>query len=70
MPAIVGDGDTGLVSMLVKLQHDGSLLEEGISFHEVFANASLVEKAVNSVRDAAPFPPLPNPGMPPIPILA
>jgi hypothetical protein len=60
MPAAVRDGDTGLLILRIKVQSDGSLLEDGISFQEVFASDLLVEKAMNAVRDAAPFPPLPK----------
>jgi hypothetical protein len=60
MPSVVRDGDTGYVALNIKLQPDGTILEDAISFREVFASDLLVEKGVNAIRDAAPFPPLPK----------
>lgn len=59
MPAVARDGDTGLLVLSVRLQTDGTISEEDVSFREVFASDALVEKAINAVRGAAPFPPVP-----------
>ena len=60
MPRSMRESDTGFVALRVKLDHDGTIREDGIGFHEVFATDALVEKSVSAVRDAGPFPPLPQ----------
>ncbi len=60
MPPEVRGGETGFLALRLTIQQDGTLLEDGIEFQEVFASDSLVGKAVNAVRSAAPFPPLPK----------
>jgi hypothetical protein len=49
----------GLVQLHLKIEADGTIPEDGLRFRTVFADDSLMEKAVRAVRDAGPFPPFP-----------
>ena len=60
MPSGIRDDDTGYVSLFVKVQNDGTVLEDGVVFHEVFGSDTMVQKALNAVRDASPFAPIPK----------
>ena len=60
MPSGVRAGeDQGLVALQFKIDPDGTIPEDSLIFRMVFANESLMEKALSSVRDASPLPPLP-----------
>ena len=54
-----GGDDQGVVTLQYKIDADGTLPEDSLVFRMVFANESLMEKALASVRDASPFPPFP-----------
>ncbi|HLZ11070.1 MAG TPA: hypothetical protein VKP58_00660 [Candidatus Acidoferrum sp.] len=56
----IRDGDTGYVSLQIKVQNDGTVLEDGIVFREVFGSDTMVQKGLNAVRDASPFAPFPK----------
>ena len=60
MPSSIRDVDTGYVSLFVKVQNDGTVLEDGITFRELFGSDTMVQKALNAVRDASPFAPVPK----------
>ena len=60
MPSSIRDVDTGYVSLMVKVQNDGTVLEDGITFRELFGSDTMVQKALNAVRDASPFAPVPK----------
>jgi hypothetical protein len=49
----------GLVQLHLKIEADGTIPEDGLRFRTVFADDSLMEKALRAVRDAGPFPPFP-----------
>jgi len=49
----------GLVQLHLKIEADGTIREDGLRFRTVFADDSLMEKALRAVRDAGPFPPFP-----------
>lgn len=61
MPRGVSGGeDRGLVALQFKIDSDGTVPEDGLIFHMVFSEGSLMEKALAAVRDASPFPPFPS----------
>jgi hypothetical protein len=60
MPRPMRTEDTGVVVLIVKVQRDGTIGEDGIGFQTVFASEALVEKAISAVRDAGSFPPVPE----------
>jgi hypothetical protein len=60
MPRSTRTEDTGGVVLIVKVQRDGTIGEDGIGFQTVFASEALVEKAISAVRDAGSFPPAPE----------
>jgi hypothetical protein len=49
----------GLVQLHLKIEADGTIPEDGLRFRTVFADDSLMEKALRAVRDAGPFPSFP-----------
>lgn len=51
--------DKGLVVLQFKIEAQGTVPEDGLRFRTVFADDSLMEKALRSVREAGPFPPFP-----------
>jgi hypothetical protein len=59
MPHSARDGQTGLLTLNLKLQLDGTIGEDDIGFQTVFASEELAEKAIAAVRDAGPYPPVP-----------
>jgi hypothetical protein len=60
MPRSVRDSENkGLVQLHLKIEADGTVPEDGLRFRTVFADDSLMEKALRAVRDAGPFPPFP-----------
>ncbi|HKW36165.1 MAG TPA: hypothetical protein VJN92_24395 [Candidatus Acidoferrum sp.] len=60
MPSGVrGGDDKGLVLLQFKIEPGGTLIEDSLLFRIVFANDSLMEKALTAVREASPFPPVP-----------
>lgn len=59
MPAEARSGEEGLALLQFKVDSDGTVPEDGLVFRIVFANNSLMEKALSAVRDASPFPPIP-----------
>jgi hypothetical protein len=59
MPREAVDGDRGLAVVDFRVFRDGTLDEDSVRFSRLFAKDSLAEKSLTSVRQAAPFPPLP-----------
>jgi hypothetical protein len=51
--------DKGLVLVQFRIEAEGTIPEDGLRFRTVFADDSLMEKALRAVRDAGPFPPFP-----------
>jgi len=49
----------GLVLVQFRIEAAGTIPEDGLHFRTVFADDSLMEKALTAVRDAGPFPPFP-----------
>lgn len=59
MPVEARSGEEGLALLQFNVDSDGTVPEDGLVFRIVFANNSLMEKALSAVRDASPFPPIP-----------
>ena len=60
MPRSVRDSEKkGLVLLQFKIEPQGTIPEDGVRFRTVFAADSLMEKALQAVRDAGPFSPFP-----------
>jgi hypothetical protein len=57
--AVRAEEAKGLVQVHLKIEADGTIPEDGLRFRAVFADDSLMEKALRAVRDAGPFPPFP-----------
>ena|SRR5689334_20387273 len=60
MPAEARSGEVGLVLLQFRVDSDGTVPEDSLVFRMVFSNNSLMEKALSAVRDASPFPPIPQ----------
>jgi TonB family protein len=59
MPRAAREGERGFIRLQVTIQADGSIPEDSLHFRTVFADDSLMEKALTAVREAGPFPPFP-----------
>jgi hypothetical protein len=59
MPHSARYRQTGLLTLNLKLQLDGTIGDDDIGLQTVFASEELVEKAIAAVRDAGPYPPVP-----------
>jgi hypothetical protein len=60
MPRSVREAEQkGLVQLKLRIEAAGSVPEDGLHFLTVFADDSLMEKALTAARDAAPLPPFP-----------
>jgi hypothetical protein len=53
------EGEKGLIHLQFTIQADGSVPEDSLRFRTLFADDSLMEKALAAVREAGPFPPFP-----------
>jgi hypothetical protein len=50
----------GLVLVQFRIEAEGTIPEDGLRFRTVFADDSLMEKSLQAVRDAGPFPAFPQ----------